>query len=297
MRTEDLEPGQFLLFRAATTASLTSMIEGRGAPDGFTVEGFACLQELIGNLDGSGCTHSAIVSRVTDGEVWVIDQTGNTAERRLTDCCVPYGGNPAMVLELKDASTRAGAVDAAQMRVDDDPRPYSIQNMLLLSILLRVRADFEELPPDALEAIEGQLAELATENLGRTCGSLMAEILSDIGFEPEEAERGLAREFEPDPDCGPATTEAFKLLGSSVALSDDAAREYANYVRTGEDPIAFIQATIIAFAADDPVSVENRNKLYAEVMNARRGIAALWSPNDLLQSDALEYIGDLDQWC
>lgn len=301
VNTNDLAPGQFILFRAATAQSREAMTERYGPLNGFTSEEFVCLQELIGKLDGSGFTHVAIVSRVEQDTVFVVDQSmPETSERELSGLCRFYGGNPALVLEFKEAQKRPEAAAAALSCIvgpNVEPEPYSIRNMVLLSVLLRARATYAQTDPGIVKAIEAELGEQATEYEGGTCGAFAAEVLDKLGYPPQNARRAPIRAFQTAQQCEEPCDSAYVKLGAMISMKADEALPLARYVRTGENPIGFINSIVALLKGDDMITERARNRHLSEMRNSRAGIKALWSPADLLACDALQVVDDLDDWC
>ncbi len=299
LTTEDLEPGQFLLFRSPTRASLAAMTERHGELQGFTPDEAVCLNQLIGGLDGSGYVHVAIVSS-TAGGVQVVDQSmPNVRERSLADRCVPYGGQDALVLQLRNPNKRGPAAAAAAARADEgELYPFGIEAMSFQAFVLRARSLMNADNESAIATVEA-LATHAAEELGQTCASLAAMVLEDVGYPPVSDNERLPVDFQPDEECDDSTTQAFIKLGAFTGMTREHSTTLADFVRTGTgfDELLDPLTELLEQDYDNPLLQSLIDQLRALAENAAAGVVALWTPKDLIDSPFLEEVGELRGWC
>ncbi len=300
LTTEDLEPGQFLLFKSPTQASLAAMAERHGELQGFTVDEAVCLNELIGGLDGSGYVHVAIVASTDADDVRVVDQSmPNIRERSLTERCVPYGGQAALVLQLRNPNKREPAAAAAAARAEQGVlAPFGSVAMSYQALVLRARSLMNEDSAKAVATIEALAASVA-EPLGQTCTALAASILEDIGYPPVTDHEHVPIDYQPDPICDDATTQAFVKMGATMAMTPEHATTLADFVRTGDgfDELLEPLIELLEEDFDNPLLQRLLDQLVALAENAANGMTALWTPADLLGSPFLEEVGELRDWC
>ncbi|MEZ5374895.1 MAG: hypothetical protein R2733_00190 [Acidimicrobiales bacterium] len=301
LQPHELEEGQFLLFRAPTIGSLTEMTSYYGELRGFTIDEAVCLNELIAGLDGSGFVHAAIVSSVDGaGEVEIVEQSmPHIKARPLNERCVPYGGQPALVLQLRDPNKRAGAAAAAAERaLDGADAPYGSEAMVYQALVLRLRAMVEGDEGRAEEVLEA-LAALVAEDLGDTCGSLAAEVLAAVGCETTKPATRQHVVFEPRDACDGPTEQAFIKLGAAAQLTPEQAVELATFVRGdgGLEQLLEPLNDLLADLATNPILQKLIDRLYAIAKLAAAGLTSLWTPQDLLLSGDLEVVGELEGWC